>query len=71
VQFLAQELVTTLHTTYPKVIYIGLVDLRYCRFRFFTFLFFMLKISRNRLDEYNKSCSTPHQGSRKIGFAFF
>jgi hypothetical protein len=31
----------------------------------------MLKISRNRLGEYNKSCSTTHQESRKIGFAFF
>jgi hypothetical protein len=31
----------------------------------------MLKISRNRLGEYNKSCSTPHPELRKIEFAFF
>jgi hypothetical protein len=31
----------------------------------------MLKISRNSLGEYNKSCSTPHQESRKIEFVIF
>jgi hypothetical protein len=31
----------------------------------------MLKISRNRLVEYNKSCRAFHQKSNKIGFAFF
>jgi hypothetical protein len=30
----------------------------------------VLKISRNGLGEYNKSCSSPHQESRKIKFAF-
>jgi hypothetical protein len=45
--------------------------LRYYRSRFFTFLFFMPKISRNILGEYNKSCSAPHQESRKIEFAIF
>jgi hypothetical protein len=44
--------------------------LRYCRSRFFTFLFFMLKISRNRLGEYNKSCSTSHPKLRKIELHF-
>jgi hypothetical protein len=43
--------------------------LRYHRSRFFTFLFFMLKISRNRLGEYNKRCSAPYQESSKIEFA--
>jgi hypothetical protein len=31
----------------------------------------MLKLSRNRLGEYNKSCSTPHLESRKNGFSVF
>jgi hypothetical protein len=31
----------------------------------------MLQTSRNRLGEYNKSCSSSHQESRKIEFAFF
>jgi hypothetical protein len=44
--------------------------LRYHRSRFFTFLFFMPTISRNSLDKYTKSCSTLHQESRKIEFAF-
>jgi hypothetical protein len=43
----------------------------YCRCRFFTFLFFMPKISRIGPCEYNKSCSTFHQESNKIEFAFF
>jgi hypothetical protein len=30
----------------------------------------MPKISRNSLGEYNKSCSTFHQESNKIDFAF-
>jgi hypothetical protein len=39
--------------------------------RFFTFLFFMLELSRIRLCEYNKSCSTLHHEFKKIEFAFF
>jgi hypothetical protein len=50
-QLLAQELVITSHTTYPKIGYRGLMDFSYGRSRFFTFLFFMLKISRIRLCE--------------------
>jgi hypothetical protein len=38
---------------------------------FFTFLFFMLKISRIIPCEYNKSCSIFHNESNKIYFAFF
>jgi hypothetical protein len=45
--------------------------LSYGRSRFFTFLFFMLQVSRIRLCEYNKSCSTLHNESNKIDFAFF
>jgi hypothetical protein len=45
--------------------------LRYPRSRFFTFLFFMPKISRNNQGEYNKSCSSPYQESSKIDFAIF
>jgi hypothetical protein len=40
--------------------------LRYHRSMFFTFLFFMPKILRNSLGEYNKSCSAPHQEFRNI-----
>jgi hypothetical protein len=66
VQFLAQELVITSHTTYPKLGYRGPMD-----FEIFTFLFFMSKISRNSLGEYNKSCSAPDQESSKIEFEIF
>jgi hypothetical protein len=45
--------------------------LRSHRSRFFTFLFFMPKISGTSLDKFNKNCSTLHQESRKIEFAFF
>jgi hypothetical protein len=45
--------------------------LRYHRSRFFTFLFFLPKILGNNLEKYNKSCSSPHQESSKIEFAFF
>jgi hypothetical protein len=38
---------------------------------FFTFLFFMPKLSENGLDKFNKSCSSLHQESKKIEFAFF
>jgi hypothetical protein len=31
----------------------------------------MLKISRNSLGEYNKSCSAPHQESSEIELAIF
>jgi hypothetical protein len=31
----------------------------------------MPKISTNRLGEYNKGCSAPHQESSKIEFAIF
>jgi hypothetical protein len=71
VQFLAQELVITSHTTYAKIGYSGPMDFKILQIWFFTFLFFLPKISRNRLGEYNKSCSTLHQESNKIGSAFF
>jgi hypothetical protein len=71
VQFLAQELVIISHTTYPKIGYRDSWILSYGRFWFFTFLFFMLKISRIRLCEYNKSCSIFHHESNKVEFAFF
>jgi hypothetical protein len=45
--------------------------LSYGRSRFFTFLFFMLKISRIRPYENNKSCSILHLESKKIKFEFF
>jgi hypothetical protein len=38
---------------------------------FFTFLFFILKISRIKPCEYNKSCSIFHHESNKIEFAIF
>jgi hypothetical protein len=71
VQFLVQELVITFHTTYPKISYRGFMDFEISRSSFFTFLFFMPKISGNSLDKFNKSCSTLYQESNKIEFAIF
>jgi hypothetical protein len=45
--------------------------LRYHRSRFFTFLFFMQKLSGNSLDKFNKSCSTFHQESKKTWVCIF
>jgi hypothetical protein len=45
--------------------------LRYHRSRFFTFLFFMQKLSGNSLDKFNKSCRALHEKCNKIEFAFF
>jgi hypothetical protein len=45
--------------------------LRYCRSRFFTFLFFMQKLTGISSGQNNKSCSIIHNGSNKIGFTFF
>jgi hypothetical protein len=45
--------------------------LSYGRSRFFRFLFFMLKISRIRPCEYNKSCSIVNHKSKKIQFTIF
>jgi hypothetical protein len=45
--------------------------LSYGRSRFFTFLFFMLKIFRIRPFENNESCSILHSKSKIIGVAFF
>jgi hypothetical protein len=45
--------------------------LSYGRSRYFIFLFFMLKISRIRTCENNKSCSIFNHKSNKIGFAIF
>jgi hypothetical protein len=46
-------------------------NLRYCRSRFFTFLFFMQKLSGTSWGKNNKSCRIFHLESNKIGFAFF
>jgi hypothetical protein len=45
--------------------------LRYNRSGFFTFLFFMHNLWGTSLDKYNKSYSSIHLESNKIGFAFF
>jgi hypothetical protein len=45
--------------------------LRYYRSRFFTFLFFMQKLSVTSSCKNNKSCRIFHNESNKIGFAFF
>jgi hypothetical protein len=47
------------------------MDFEIHRSRFFTFLFFMQKLSRNSLDKFNKSCSVFHEESKKIEFTFF
>jgi hypothetical protein len=61
----------TRHTTYPKFRCRGVIVLSYGRSRYFTILFFMLKISITRTCENNKSCSIFHHESYKIGFAIF
>jgi hypothetical protein len=45
--------------------------LRYCRSRFFTFVFFMQKLTGISSGKNNKSCRIIHHESNKIGFAFF
>jgi hypothetical protein len=45
--------------------------LRYCRSRFFTFVFFMQKLSGISSGKNNKSCRIIHHESNKICFAFF
>jgi hypothetical protein len=45
--------------------------LSYCRSRVFTFVFFMQKLKSISSGQNNKSCSTNHHGSSKIGFTFF
>jgi hypothetical protein len=49
----------------------GLWILRYHRSRFFPFLFFMLNLSGNNIDKFNKSCGVFLQESNKTGFEFF
>jgi hypothetical protein len=61
----------TLHTTYQKLATEDLYILRYCRYRVFTFVFFMQKLSGISSGQNNKSCSIIHHESNKIGFAFF
>jgi hypothetical protein len=45
--------------------------LRYCRSRFFTFLFFMQKLTGTSSGKNNKSCGIFHNETNKLGFAFF
>jgi hypothetical protein len=45
--------------------------LRYCRSSFFTFLFFMQKLSGTSSGKNNKSCGIFHRESNIIEFAFF
>jgi hypothetical protein len=45
--------------------------LRYCRSRFFTFVFFMQNLSGICSGKNNRSCRIIHKESNKIGFAFF
>jgi hypothetical protein len=45
--------------------------LRYCRSRFFTFLFLMQKLSGTTSGKTNESCRIFHHESNKIEFAFF
>jgi hypothetical protein len=46
-------------------------SLRYCRSRFFTFLFFMQKLSGTSSGTNNKSCRIFHNETKKSEFAFF
>jgi hypothetical protein len=45
--------------------------LRYCRSRFFTFVFFMQKLIEISSSENIKSCGIIYLESNKIGFTFF
>jgi hypothetical protein len=45
--------------------------LRYCRSRFFTFVFFMQKLTGTSSGQNNKSCRIIHLEPNKIGFTFF
>jgi hypothetical protein len=45
--------------------------LRYCRSRFFTFVFFMQKLTGISSGQNNKICRIIHHEPNKIGFAFF
>jgi hypothetical protein len=45
--------------------------LRYCRSRFFTFVFFVQKLSGISSGQNNKHCGIFHHESNKIGFTFF
>jgi hypothetical protein len=68
---LAEELFLTRYTTYQKFRYRGVVDLMFDRSRFFTFVFFMLKIFRIKPCENNKSCGISLAEPRKIGLEVF
>jgi hypothetical protein len=71
VQFWVQELVITQTQHIEKLATEDLWILRYCRSRFFTFLFFMQKLTVTSSGKNNKSCGIVHHESKKIGFAFF
>jgi hypothetical protein len=45
--------------------------LRYCRSRFFTFVFFIQTLTGISSGKNNKSCGIFHNEPKKIGFAFF
>jgi hypothetical protein len=72
-------LCTFWHRSYPwpntqhiqKLATEDLYILRYCRSRFFTFVFLMQKLSGISSDKNNKSCRIIHHESNKIGFTFF
>jgi hypothetical protein len=63
--------------TWPKTQHIqnlaieDLYILRYCRSRFFTFVFFMQKLTGISSGKNNKSCRIFYHESKKFGFAFF
>jgi hypothetical protein len=55
----------------PKLATVELWFLRYCRSRFFTFVFFMQKQEGIISGQNNKSCSLNHHGSKKNSFTIF
>jgi hypothetical protein len=67
-QFLVQEIVITQHI--KKLDTEDLWILRYCRSRFFTFIFFMQKLSGTSLGKNNKSCSIFTMNPTKLSLHF-
>jgi hypothetical protein len=59
------------HNIWKKLATEDIWFLRYCRSRFFTFVFFMQKLTGISSGQNNESCGIFHHESNKIGFTFF
>jgi hypothetical protein len=59
------------YLSYLAVMLPKFLILRYCRSRFFTFVFFMQKLTKTSSGNNYKSCGIFHHKSNKIDFTFF